>query len=52
MKHFAEYVVGKRRAEEERQKRACQEPNEKKSCCVCLGQPAACAFVPCGRPRL
>ena len=48
MKHFAEYVTEKRQAEEERQKKARAAPDDKKNCCVCLSQPVACAFVPCG----
>ncbi len=49
MKDFAEYVVVKRRAEEKkkREERAPSETAEdRKNCCVCYCQPAACAFVP------
>ena len=52
MKDFAHYVVDKRRAEEskEREKRARSAESEtgedRKNCCVCYCQPAACAFVP------
>ncbi len=52
MKDWAHYVVDQRRAEEskEREKRAQSADSEtaedRKNCCVCYCQPAACAFVP------
>ena len=48
MKHFAQYVVDRRRAEEKRKREEqarSETAEDRKNCCVCYCQPSACAFV-------